>query len=77
MFASKSPATIHEPSVVVNAEPDHTRAATAQAARNAAASAGTAIQWARRPVSRPQKMLARAPARGKAGTSQTVNTASI
>jgi len=74
---SKSPATIQGKSVVVNAPPDHAREATAHEARNEPPSAGTAIQWAWRPINRPRKMLRRAPARGRPGTSHTVDTASI
>src|SRR5512145_496574 len=68
---------IHVKSVVVNDPLDHTREATVHDARNEPASADTAIQCARRPVRRPKKTLRRAPASGKAGTSQTVDTASI
>src|SRR6201989_1217998 len=74
---SNSPATIHVKSVVVTGPFDHARAATEHETRKTPATAGTAIQCARRPVRRPRKMLARAPARGKAGISQTVDTASI
>ncbi len=74
---SKSPATIHVKSVEVNAAPDHTRANTRHEARNEAASAGTAIQCAHRPITRPNAMLTSAPASGKAGINQTVDTASI
>src|SRR2546426_6565918 len=72
---SNSPATIHENSVVVNAGPDHTRANTTHEARNEPTSAGTAIQCARRPITRPNTMLTSAPASGKAGINQTVDTA--
>src|ERR687897_480499 len=74
---TKSPATIQVNSVVLDAPLDHARPATAQDARNEPASAGTAIQCARRPVRGPKKLLRRAPARGKAGTSHTVDTAPI
>ena len=70
-------ATIHVKSVEVNAAPDHTRANTLHETRNEAASAGTAIQCARRPIARPNAMLTSAPASGKAGINQTVDTASI
>jgi hypothetical protein len=41
---SKSPATIHGKSVVVNTPLDHARVATAHEARNEPANAGTATQ---------------------------------
>jgi hypothetical protein len=63
--------------VVVNGPLDHARAATEQDTRNEPARASTASQCARLPVKRPKRMLMRAPARGKAGISQTVDTASI
>ena len=75
--ASKSPATIHENSVVERERPDRTMPNTAHAAMNEPATAGTAIQCARRPVIRPKKILSSAPTRGRAGISQTVDTASI
>ena|SRR5436309_2100161 len=74
---SKSPATIHVKSVVVNDGPDDTRANTTHEARNEPARAGTAIQCARRPTARPTVMLTSAPASGKAGINQTVDTAPI
>ncbi len=74
---SKSPATIQGPSVEVNGAPENTRAATTQEARKEPRSAGTEIQWARCPVRRPKNMLVRAPTSGKAGISQTVDTAAI
>ena len=74
---SKSAATIHVKSVVVKAWPDHTRAKTTHEPRNEATSAGTAIQCADRPITRPNTMLTSAPASGKAGINQTVDTAPI
>src|SRR6267142_2809304 len=74
---SNSAATIHVKSVVVNAWPDHTRANTTHEARNEPTSAGTAIQCANRPILRPNTMLTSAPASGKAGINQTVDTAPI
>jgi len=62
---------------VENGPLDHVRAATEHEARNEPASAGTASHDARRPVTRPKIMLMRAPARGRAGISQTVDTAPI
>src|SRR5688572_27419624 len=75
----KSPATIHEKSVVVKVSPRRTPANTTHAATKEAAQAGTAIQCARRPVSRPNSMLSNAPANGNAGISHTaeVDTASL
>src|SRR5689334_8831559 len=75
--ASKSPATIQENSVDENAGPDHTRANTAHEAANEPSSAGTASQCARLPVIPPNTMLRNAPASGKAGINQTVDTAPI
>src|SRR5213594_4456278 len=69
--ASNSPATIQGASCAVNARPLDTREKTTHEVTNEAASAGTAIQCARRPVKRPNRMLRRAPASGKAGISQT------
>src|SRR2546428_12986843 len=74
---SKSAATTHVKSVGVKACPDHTRANTTHEARNEATSAGTAIQCADRPITRPTTMLTGAPATGKAGINQTVDTAPI
>src|SRR5919109_3907298 len=74
---SKSPATIHVKSVVLKDCPEATRANTAQEATNEPTDAGTAIQCARRPIARPTIMLMSAPASGKAGINQTVDTASI
>jgi hypothetical protein len=74
---SKSPATIHVKSVALKDCPDATRAKTAQEAMKEPTSAGTAIQCARRPIARPTIMLMSAPASGKAGINQTVDTASI
>src|SRR5687768_16522579 len=76
---AKSPATIHEKRVDVKASDRHTRANTTHAARKDATVAGTAIQCARRPVSRPKRMLRSAPANGKAGISHTaeMDTASL
>ena len=47
---SKSPATIQLNSVVVSVSPEATRENTAHDATNEPASAGTAIQCARRPI---------------------------
>src|SRR5919204_4842544 len=74
---SNSPATIHVKSRAVNAAPDHTRAKTTQETTNEPTSAGTATQCARRPIVRPTVMLTSAPASGKAGINQTMDTASI
>src|SRR2546425_10093793 len=68
---SNSPATIQGASCAVNARPLDTREKTTHEATNEAASAGTAIQCARRPVKRPRRMFRSAPASGKAGISQT------
>jgi hypothetical protein len=59
-------------SVASIASPDATRANTMHAATNEPASAGTAIQCACRPRSRPKKILRSAPTSGKRGISQRV-----
>ena len=73
---SNFPATIHGKSVLVKLPPSHTRVKTAHAARNEPATLETATQWARRPMRSPRRMLTRAPASGRAGMNQTVDTAS-
>src|SRR5258705_12806164 len=70
---SKSPATIQPKSVAVNDPPDATVAKSEQDATNEPASADTATQCARRPMTPPKNMLRSAPTRGKAGISQTVD----
>src|SRR5262245_4750712 len=74
---SNSTATIHENRVVVNDGPDATRENTAHETRKEPISAGTAIQCARGPILRPNVILTSAPASGKAGINQTLDTASI
>src|SRR5262249_4196819 len=69
--ASNSPTTIQGKRPTVTACPPRTRAKTTHDAANDAASAGTAIQCARRPVTRPKRRLRRAPASGQAGINQT------
>ena len=69
---SKSPATIQLKSVAVNDPPDATAEKSEHDATNEPASAVTATQCARRPMTPPKKMLRSAPTRGKAGISQTV-----
>ena len=66
--------TLQRKSVAVNAPPDRTRANTAHDARKDPSTAGTEIQCARCPMTRPKAMLSSAPARGKAGISQRVDT---
>src|SRR2546427_12617039 len=70
---SKSPATIQLKSVAVNDPPDATVEKSEQDATNEPASADTATQCARRPMTPPKNMLRSAPTRGKAGISQTVD----
>src|SRR5882724_1142837 len=70
---SKSPATIQLKSVAVNDPPDTTVEKSEQDATNEPASADTATQCARRPMTPPKNMLRSAPTRGKAGISQTVD----
>src|SRR2546427_3673777 len=71
IHVSNSPATIQGASCAVSGRPPDTCEKTIHEATNEPASAGTAIQCARRPVMRPKRMLRRAPASGNAGISQT------
>jgi hypothetical protein len=57
---------------VVNEPPDATAEKSEHDVTNEPASAGTAIQCARRPMTPPKNMLRSAPRRGKAGISQRV-----
>src|SRR5437773_4546926 len=70
---SKSPTTIQLKSIAVNDPPDATVEKSEQDATNERASADTATQCARRPMTPPKNMLRSAPTRGKAGISQTVD----
>ena len=68
---SKSPALTQGKSVAVNVSPDATRENSTHEATNDPARAGSAIQCAYRPITRPKIMLSSAPTSGKRGISQT------
>src|ERR1700693_5934312 len=67
----KPPALIHGKSWPTYVSPWSTRAKTKHETTKDRPSAGTAIQCAKRPVSRPKSALASAPTSGKSGINQT------